>query len=153
MSYPALPRTSCHAEDVAQGFSSLGLWKTPWFTADRPLPPALEGRSDMTWTSSWSSYGTAKTLVGTALFSDLSIAWWKVEWDDATRNRPNFMSTVQKEARLLRCPAPFSAEELWHACSTYGEQVAAFAEGAEQRGVPVGRGRSPLHYCCLPLRP
>lgn len=54
--------------------------------------------------------------------------------------RPSFVSNVQKQARYLDRPEPFPAEDLWYACSTYGEQVALFAEDAERQGMPVGHG-------------
>ena len=49
-------------------------------------------------------------------------------------------SRVIREAKYLDCPEPLSAEMLWDACSTYGEQVAQFAERAEAGGVPIARG-------------
>lgn len=140
MSYPTPCQTTSHAHDNANYFSSAQRWRDPWFTSDNPLPPDLHGRSDMTWTSSWRQLGNKKTLIGSALFSDLSVLWWKVEWDISQEHRPAFVSQVQKQARYLDRPEPFQAEELWYACSTYGEQVALFAEQAERAGLPIGHG-------------
>jgi hypothetical protein len=74
------------------------------------------------------------------MFSDLSVLWWKVDWDTRQEHRSGFASQVQKEARYLDRPDPFDADNLWYACSTYGEQVAGFAEQAEARGLPIGHG-------------
>lgn len=140
MSYPTPCQTTSHARDVALYFSCQERWSEPWFTSDQPLPLILQNRSDMTWTCSWRQLGNNKTLVAAALFSDLSVLWFKVDWDVSKERRPDLLSSVQKQARYLDRPEPFSAEELWYACSTYGEQVALFAEDAERRGVPVGHG-------------
>lgn len=98
----------------------------------------------MTWTCSWRTYGSNKTLTGAALFSDLSVLWYKVEWDMSRERQAGFAAQVKKEARYLDRPEPFAAEELWYACSTYGEQVALFAENAERQGRPVGHGECRL---------
>lgn len=84
--------------------------------------------------------GTRKTLIGSALFSDLSVAWWRVEWDLLREHSPNFPNTVSRQAKYMDGPAPFEAEELWDACYTYGERVAQFAEQAESNSVPVADG-------------
>ena len=94
----------------------------------------------MTWTCSWRTHGNNKTLTGAALFSDLSVLWYKVDWDMSQEHLSGFTAHVQKQARYLDRPEPFAAEDLWYACSTYGEQVALFAEGAERQGRPVGHG-------------
>ena len=100
----------------------------------------------MTWTSSWHTAGSQKTLIGAALFSDLSVLWWQVAWDIAQERKPGFLSHVQRQARYLDRPGPFEAEDLWHACTTYGEQVALFAEQAERGGVPIGHGEYSLRF-------
>ena len=143
MSYPPPCHSSSHAHDLANQFSrSAPPFAEAWFTADSPQPPALVGRRDMTWTSSWQQLGTQKTLVGAALFADLSVCWWKVEWDMNDERRPGFLSggSVRRSARYMDTPAEFGADELWDACSTYGEQVAQFAEEAERRGLPIAHG-------------
>ena len=81
MSYPPPCQSTSHAHDMANYFTSSEQWSSPWFTSDSPLPPPLANRNDMTWTSSWQQLGSRKTLIGAALFCDLSVAWWKVEWD------------------------------------------------------------------------
>lgn len=140
MSYPAPRQTTSHAHDAALYFSTHEQWHDTWFTTDEPLPPRLKGRTDMTWTCSWRVSGSDKTLIGAALFSDLSVLWYKVDWDTNQEHRPGFASRVHEQARYLDRPDPFPAEDLWYSCSTYGEQVASFAEDAERRGVPVGHG-------------
>ena len=144
MSYPPRCSSSSHAADTAAYFSSssISTWSSPWFLSDSPLPPPLANRADMTWSSSWQQRGNAKVLIGTALFCDLSVAWWKVQWDVQEEQTRGFAQStrVRREAKYLDCPDPLPAEQLWDACSTYGEQVAQFAERAEQGGVPIARG-------------
>lgn len=94
----------------------------------------------MTWQASWSQRGSQKALTGVALFADLSVCWWKLEWDVNEERSPNLLQRVRREARYLDRPAAFSAEQLWDACATYGEQVAQFAEKAEREGVPIAHG-------------
>lgn len=146
MSYPPPSSGSSHAADAAAFFSSQAAssWTSPWFLSESPLPPPLHGRSDMTWSSSWQQYGNAKTLIGTALFCDLSVVWWKVQWDVQEEQTHSFAQSrrVRREAKFLDQPDALPAEQLWDACSTYGEQVAQFAEAAERGGVPIARGES-----------
>lgn len=145
MSYPPACTGTSHAADIASFFSSSQArsWSSAWFVADSPLPPPLQNRADMTWSSSWQQYGNAKTLIGTALFCDLSVAWWRVQWDVQEEQTRGFAQSgrVRREARYLDGPAPLAAEQLWDACSTYGLQVAQFAESAERGGVPIARGQ------------
>ena len=58
----------------------------------------------------------------------------------SNEKRSGFLDTIHRRAKYLDAPAPFQAQQLWQACSTFGEQVALFAEEAERRGRPVGRG-------------
>lgn len=140
-SYPPACHTTSHAHDIANYFSRQEEWKDAWFTTESPLPPSLVGRNDMTWTCSWRTSGSQKTLTGAALFCDLSVVWWQVDWDTSHERRPGFASQVQRRARYLDCPEHLEAEQLWYACSTYGEQVATFAEQAEAAGLPIGHGK------------
>jgi len=94
----------------------------------------------MTWQASWSQRGQQKALTGVALFADLSVCWWKVEWSVNEEHLPHFLDRVAREARYLDPPHSFGSEELWEACATYGEQVAHFAEEAERNGVPIAHG-------------
>lgn len=153
-SYPPACQTTSHAHDIANYFSHREQWRDSWFTSDNPLPPPLFGRSDMTWTCSWRTLGTQKTLTGAVLFCDLSVVWWQVNWDTTYERQPGFASQVQKQARYLDCPDAFDAEELWYACSTYGEQVALFADRAETAGLPIGHGklRYPTHQPCANVK-
>lgn len=142
LSYPPKSETGSHAEDLAHyfGISSSEVWTAAWFQGDSPIPPPLRGRKDITWTSSWQQYGNEKTLVGSALFCDLSVAWWRVQWDASKERDRGFCHSVSRQAKYLGRPAAFAAEQLWEACSTYGERVALYAERAEQSGLPIANG-------------
>lgn len=100
----------------------------------------------MTWTSSWTQIGPSKTVVGTALFCDLSVVWWKVEWNVTQERSAGLVQTATRSAKYLGRPAPLGKEELWAATSSYGEQVAIFAENAEVARRPVAHGRSVFRF-------
>lgn len=142
LSYPPKCKTSCHAQDVAAYFGASNRWNPSenWFTTSEPLPPPLADRSDMTWSSSWSQRGSSKCCIGTAIFCDLSMAWWKVEWDASVERRPDIGLCVKKQAKYLPRPASFPAMQLQQCAATYGEQVARFAEAAERARRPIAHG-------------
>lgn len=72
---------------------------------------------------------------GGALFEDLSMAWFKVEWDARSPNQ-----VTSRTARYTDRPDPLDGQSLFKAYEAYSEGIAIFAENALQSQQPVGRG-------------
>ena len=81
--------------------------------------------------------GSQKTVLGCALFSDLSMLWYSVAFNIAQASDP---SRTQRQARYSPRPEPQSHDQLVAANASYGEVIAQYAEAAEQAQQPAGRG-------------
>lgn len=100
------------------------------------MPPVLANRDDFTFSASMTSLGSKATLVGSVLFSDLSMANYSVAWDTSQgRAAPPHASVA-----ILNRPASLAAAVLTAAYETHSESIAQFAEQAVHSGRPVARG-------------
>lgn len=143
MSYPPPVEHDSAAEDLAHYFSPSTHWPTAWYTSENQFqPPPLQGNARISFTASWTSDGTNKTLYGGVLFCDLSMCWYSVSWPlrASPTHDPNDARTVRRSARYLPRPAAWPREQLVEAHETYGETIAGFAESYEGTGEPCARG-------------
>lgn len=104
------------------------------------MPPPLEGVTQMTYTSSWQSYGDIRTLFAGIVFADLSVCWFTVKYSMSSNADPNDSSRVERSAKYLPRPHPMDKVALMDAHETYGETIAAFAESFDGTGEFCGRG-------------
>lgn len=82
------------------------------------------------------SLGNTHTILGCALFADLSFLWWKISWD---ASRP--AATVQSQVAYREPPVAWADEErLSEASNGFGDWIAGFAETNEANRTPVGDG-------------
>lgn len=81
-----------------------------------------------------SSTGNKATLIGAVLFSDLSMANYRVDYDSASLARP------QGQVAILPRPQPLLHSVLEQAYQLHSEAIARFAEDAVSSGHAVGRG-------------
>ena len=123
-----------------------------WYTDETNLlAPPVRGNGQISFTCSWSSDGRTKTVYGAVLFADLSLCFYTVSWPQ--RAPPADPGVIQRSARYIPRPAPWARAALVDAHETYGETVAAFAEGFEGTGEPCARGEcwdlaaEALKYC------
>ncbi|EJU04535.1 hypothetical protein DACRYDRAFT_20245 [Dacryopinax primogenitus] len=131
------PPTSTTAATVCEFFLPSTHWPSAWYDDKQSsLPPPVVGSKDVSGQGMWSSYGDAMTRIGYVLFADLSVLWYRVQWDSRQRD-PN---SVQREASYRPPPQPWAGDLLRWATELYGEELVAFAEAAEASGQPVGRG-------------
>lgn len=98
------------------------------------MPPVLDGRDDFTFAASMSSLGSNATLIGSVLFSDLSMANYSVAYDTSGRSAP------KAQVAILNRPAVADASLLVAAYEMHSEAIAQFAEQAIASGQPVGHG-------------
>ncbi|KAF8527580.1 hypothetical protein BU17DRAFT_73971 [Hysterangium stoloniferum] len=137
LSHPPPTEYGSSALDLCMSFSSDVQWDTPWYSSDNPVPPQISGNSDCV-RSHWIQWiGNQTTLTGGVLFSDLSMCWYAVEW---SKLNPRDTSAARRRATYTARPEALSQDELIAAHETYGETVAAFAEGYEGTGEWCARG-------------
>jgi len=125
------------AATVCEFFLPSTHWSSAWYDdKSGSLPPPVTGSKDVQGAGRWSSYGDQTTRVGYVMFADLSVLWYRVQWN-SKRHDPN---SVQREAMYRPAPEPWSGDLLRWANELYGEELVAFAEAAEAAGIPIGRG-------------
>ncbi|KAH9948519.1 hypothetical protein B0H21DRAFT_846725, partial [Amylocystis lapponica] len=140
MSYPPPTVHGSAALDLAHYFAPSTHWDSAWYTADNPIPPPLQGSTDMTFVASWETSGPSKTLHAGVLFADLSTCWFSVSFSTTARAPPADTRAVPRSASFLPRPAPLPAPALRAAHATYGDTVAGFAESFAGGGAPCARG-------------
>jgi hypothetical protein len=141
LSFPAPTTHGSAALDLAHYFDTSTHWDSPWYASEQmPIPPQLEGITQMTFVSSWQSYGDTKTLYAGIMFADLSVCWFTVQFSMSSNSDPNDSSRVQRSVRYLPRPSPMDKAALVEAHETYGETIAAFAESFDGTGGFCGRG-------------
>ncbi|GJE88899.1 CHAP domain-containing protein [Phanerochaete sordida] len=140
MSHPPPTHHGSSALDLALYFAPDTPWDSAWYlTAE--LPPPLQEHTPPTYATSWEQRGPHKTVFGGILFADLSMVWYSVQFDTTNPDAdPNDPSAVQRSAKYLPRPAPKDRAALLAAHETYGETVAAFAEGYAGSGEYCARG-------------
>lgn len=134
MSFPPPCERGSAAEDLAYYFHPSTPWTEEWYAVQGQYQaPPLRGNGHIATTASWSFSGNTNTLWTGVFFSDLSMCWYTVAWNTSS-------GSVQRSAQYLPRPAPWPRDALVDAHETYGETVAAFAEGFEGTGQPCARG-------------
>jgi hypothetical protein len=133
---PHSQHQTCEARSFLAFFRPNESWPAPlWYRSPKDtFPPPLRNRSDIMYTSSWSQTGSSKTLYGAVLFGDLSVAWYRVAWDE------RYPQGEERECRYLDKPGPMERDRLVEGWQQYSEGVALFAERAVEVGQPVGSG-------------
>ncbi|KZT58073.1 hypothetical protein CALCODRAFT_259471 [Calocera cornea HHB12733] len=131
------PPTSMTSATICEFFLPSTHWPSAWYEDKKgSLPPPVVGSKDVQGGGRWSSYGDEMTRIGYVLFADLSVLWYRVQWN-SQRHDPN---SVQREAMYRPPPEPWSSDLLRWANELYGEELVAFAENSEAAGQPIGRG-------------
>lgn len=145
--YPRLSTSSLPASEICSALQcstflcypdSYPEWSgsQPWFVKPNAVPSSLANRNDVARMSSWMYSGNNYTLLGCALFADLSHLWWKISWDST---RP--ASTVKSQVAYREPPSSWNDEErLTEASRGFGDWIAGFAETNAANRTPVGDG-------------
>ncbi|OBZ74899.1 Altered inheritance of mitochondria protein 3 [Grifola frondosa] len=123
-SYPPPTEHGSAALDLAYYFTPSAHWDSSWYTSSNPMPPFLQGNSQIVSTYSWQTLGTSKTI----------------DFSSNANADPNDTRAVQRSARYLPRPQAMDRAALVEAHETYGETTAAFAESFEGTGQACGRG-------------
>jgi hypothetical protein len=146
-SYPRLSTSSLDASELCTALTcstflcypeSYPEWNgpQPWFVMPSPVPSSIKGRRDVTYSMSSMYRGNDHTLVGGALFADLSCLWWEISW-----NSTNPSKTVKRQVAYREPPGSWNDEErLVEASRGTGDWIAGFAELNERNRTPVGDG-------------
>jgi len=141
LSFPAPTTHGSAALDLAYYFDTSTHWNNAWYTNEQnPMPPPLEGMTQLTYTSSWQSYGDIRTLFAGTVFADLSVCWFTVKYSMSSNADPNDSSRVERSVQYLPRPRSMDKVALVDAHETYGETIAAFAESFDGTGEFCGRG-------------
>lgn len=158
MSYPPPTQHGSSALDLAYYFSPSTYWDSDWYATDNPwFAPPLKDRKDTRRAGyiehSGDASGISRIVFGGVLFADLSACWYSVTFPHNTPTDPNDTRTVKRVAHYLPRPAAMDREALLEAHETYGETIAAFAEGFVDSGEYCARGEcwdlanQALEYC------
>ncbi|KAF8968772.1 hypothetical protein BDZ97DRAFT_1797976 [Flammula alnicola] len=139
LSHPPATKYGSAALDLAHYFAPTTRWPTAWYnsTSGPSIPPPLVGNTKLTYTTSWRSVGSNKTVYIGIIFSDLSIFWGTA---DFKTTNPEDQSTVKRSAVYLPPPGALERQELVDAHETYGETIALFAESFLGSGQYCARG-------------
>jgi hypothetical protein len=140
MSHPPATKYDSAAQDFAQYFKASTRWDAAWYSSKSPVPPALQGNPQITYSMSRRSVGPETTLSCGVAFSDLSICWFTVDFSTARVADPNNTSLVKRSAKYLGRPQAMDKAALLAAHETYGETIAAFAESFLGTGEFCARG-------------
>jgi hypothetical protein len=139
MSHPNAPVHGSLAEDIAHYFSPSTYWDSAWYTTSELAPPLQESEPP-NWSAYWSAQGSRKTIYAGILFADLSMCWYTVSFSTASTTDPNDARSVVRAAKYLPRPPARDQATLVAASETYGETIAAYAEGFEGTGQYCARG-------------
>ncbi|TDL27012.1 hypothetical protein BD410DRAFT_812755 [Rickenella mellea] len=139
LSHPPSSTYGCSALDLAYYFHLDTPWDSAWYAGQPPLPPSLQGNTDIRWVGMFQTSAKEKTMYSGVLFADLSICWFRVDYPSSATERSN-PAEAQRHAEYLPRPQPWPKERLIEAHETYGETIAAFAEGYVGSGEFCGRG-------------
>jgi len=125
------------AQMLCKHLNSPSEWSSDpmWFTAQHPIPVPLRGKTDVKRGVTWRTSGLKKEARCYALFSDLSIAWWRMEWQMTNPTR-----SLTIETRFRPSPGAWGRDDLITASKLYGDVIARFAENAVRNEQHVGRG-------------
>lgn len=158
MSYPPPTQHGSSALDLAYYFSPSTYWDSDWYATNDPwCAPPLKDRKDTRRAGYMEHTGDAsgifRIVFGGVLFADLSACWYSVTFPHNTPTDPNDTRTVKRVAQYLPRPTAMDREALLEAHETYGETIAAFAEGFVDSGEYCARGEcwdlanQALEYC------
>ncbi|PPQ94289.1 hypothetical protein CVT25_004946 [Psilocybe cyanescens] len=138
LSHPPATTYGSSALDLAHYFAPTTHWTSAWYNSSSapPIPPIIEGTTDHSYTSSWTSRGSSKTTNVGIFFSDLSVFWGTIEFT-TTNSDPN---QGTRDAVYLPRPKALGREELVEAHEVYGETIALFAESFLGSGEYCARG-------------
>ncbi|PSR72998.1 hypothetical protein PHLCEN_2v11102 [Hermanssonia centrifuga] len=139
MSHPPPTEHGSAALDLAHYFSPATHWDSPWYLT-QDLPPPIANNRPPSFSSAWEMRGPSKTVFGGAIFADLSMCWYSVQFPTTAKSDPNDSRTVHRKAQYFPCPAARDQATLVEAHETYGETIAAFAESFEGTGQYCARG-------------
>ena len=130
-SYPPQSTHGSAAEDLAHYFHPSTFWEKAWYEEQPSIRPPAMDKEDLFGMSGQTSRRAGvqeRTLFYGAFCRDLSIFWGMLKIVTQGSNQPG-PNQIERSARFLRCPKPMDKETLVNAHNTYGETIAAFAEG------------------------
>lgn len=133
-SFPPSVRQGSSAADFADSFRGPAALSWPWYAQGNRLPPVLDQRNDYAYSASMSSLGSQATVTASILFSDLSMANYRITYALDNSHPPH------ANVGILKRPKPLPAHILYQAYEMHSEAVAQFAEDAINRRQPVGDG-------------